>query len=611
MTWADANYSYRQKLTLDTSVLAGDVTDDLPILVKIASDNTDFWSHVETDGDDVRFYAADDSTLLKFHYEKFNHTTDDMIAWVKVTDTFDSGTDIEVYMYYGYADAVDGQGEPNTYNSDFKAVYHLGEASGTIYDSTSNNADSTSETIEAYEQTGNTGDCVDMDNTNSSKILFSSFGSADSSPFKVGNFTLIAWVKPTNNVDSADILRVWGSDHGWLLKYVTAVNQYQFLVGRSGVNSYNTGVNPSTGSWSQIAFVHDETANTIIGYLNGVEQTSTGSVEDIDYSSGITFTPEIGDEVMDGLLDEWKLIGKAYSINELKLLHLSESDALITFGAQETAVATETKTFTVDAILKATFTKEFSSDALLKKTSAKTFLTNALLQKTGVKEFSIDAIVVKTFEKTFSIDAVLQATLTKTFTIDSLLQKTFTKTFSIDAVLQATQTKTFSVDSIVVNRNTKTFTIDAILKVTQTKTFIVGVLLEKPLTSMQDDLASVFSDIPFERQVTWVRKTLTEDEFGRESASSDEFSQTISVVLQSITERDREVTGLGISVKGLKKAYVKHIYLTNAGSKYVEVGDFITDPKGTEFIVVKVAGKRKGQSTEIFRKVIVKKTGED
>lgn len=153
------------------------------------------------------------------------------------------------------------------------------------------------------------------------------------------------------------------------------------------------------------------------------------------------------------------------------------------FTADAILQAVASKGFTVDAILKAIQTKTFTLDAHLRKTSTKPFTVDSILKAVYTKTFTADAVLTTATTKTFSVDALLKATgLTKTFTTDAYLQSTSTKTFTVDSYLQKTQTKTFSVDAYLQQAQATSFTLDAYLQATQTKTFTVDAILSSVAT---------------------------------------------------------------------------------------------------------------------------------
>lgn len=124
--------------------------------------------------------------------------------------------------------------------------------------------------------------------------------------------------------------------------------------------------------------------------------------------------------------------------------------------------------------------------------------------------------------------------------------------------------------------------------------------------TMRTDFDTILSDQPFEEAVTWERKTPTENEMGREASSSTDWSVSINILIQPITERDRDIVALGISVTGHMKAYARRRYDVGGGDyQTVNEGDYITDAASQLYIVEKVIGKFGGGS-EVYRKLILR-----
>ena len=91
-------------------------------------------------GYDIGFYADSGGTIkLKWQVEKYDGTTGNLIAWVKIPSV-SSSTDTVFYLMYGNsAINTDQSDPPNTWDSSFKAVWHLGNGSTlSLNDSTSN-----------------------------------------------------------------------------------------------------------------------------------------------------------------------------------------------------------------------------------------------------------------------------------------------------------------------------------------------------------------------------------------------------------------------------------------------------------------------------------------
>ena len=80
------------------------------------------------------------------------------------------------------------------------------------------------------------------------------------------------------------------------------------------------------------------------------------------------------------------------------------------------------------------------------------------------------------------------------------------------------------------------------------------------------------------------------------------FSRCIEMLVQPLTEEDRNIIGLGVGVTGYMKAYCKADY----GGVAPDVGDQIETYDGLVFVVDQVEGKWGGRSA-VFRKLILRR----
>ncbi len=132
--WWDANWHYRKKITIDSNMIPADLTD-FPVLLNFF--DSDVANKAQADGDDIAF-ADKNGVQLNHEIEKFHSST--LTAWVKIP-TLLSSQDTYIYMYYGNAVAENQQNPSGVWDSNYMMVQHLSEASGTHYDSTSNDND--------------------------------------------------------------------------------------------------------------------------------------------------------------------------------------------------------------------------------------------------------------------------------------------------------------------------------------------------------------------------------------------------------------------------------------------------------------------------------------
>lgn len=117
MAWL-TGWSYRKEITLNRA--SGAVTNYQMLLLVgesagASGENVDCNTHCQTDFDDLRFTAADGTTLLDYWIESLTGTTPNQLATVWIE--FDSiGTGATTfYMYYGKADAAAVSSGANTF----------------------------------------------------------------------------------------------------------------------------------------------------------------------------------------------------------------------------------------------------------------------------------------------------------------------------------------------------------------------------------------------------------------------------------------------------------------------------------------------------------------
>ena len=73
-SWWNPEWTIRKKITVDTTATGGAITEPIGtalVLIRLHDGNFQFLSG-KPEGDDLRFVAADDKTLLPYHIEKFD-----------------------------------------------------------------------------------------------------------------------------------------------------------------------------------------------------------------------------------------------------------------------------------------------------------------------------------------------------------------------------------------------------------------------------------------------------------------------------------------------------------------------------------------------------------
>lgn len=269
-------YSYRRKITVDNTKVAG------------SSDFTDFpalfygtYSYLATvanggkvtssSGNDIRFETTG-GTKLDHELASYSATTGAIEAHIRIP-TLGATADTEIYVYYGKSGASAEQNPTGVWGSSYKAVWHLNEASGTIADSTSNNVDSTSQTITAYGSTGEISKAVDV--TGSSDTI--NFG--DVLDLGLSDVTISMWLKTSQTpANYAFTLSKSFSAGG---KYRYAVGMYGnpakpriFLQGNGGSDiDFSGGTTINNNAWHLVHYTFDRDGNATI-YVDGASDGS-------------------------------------------------------------------------------------------------------------------------------------------------------------------------------------------------------------------------------------------------------------------------------------------------------------------------------------------------
>ncbi len=343
-----SGFGARQKGTLDTTQLGSDVDANHTILYYLDPSNTEFWT---TDtlgtGNGITFAQSDETTEYDFNVEAFDDADNNAWFWVEVTETFTSASDLETFIYYDGAD-VDNSDGIGAFPSTYTSVWHLQETSGTLgADSTSNGFDLThvnTPTLNVQSQIdkGVTYTAASSEHSLNSTLLDAGANAVSFS----------FWVKQPNewnssstpsemlfqkdNTDDSDILKMQWRTNG------TILFQYLETDGSTAHNLFTSKTIWAANTWFHIVGTYDSVGNVMNFYIDGsitgggtlsepMTALAAGTHADFFISSR-----ETAGDFANHTLDEFKVFsGTALSADEAELIFLSESNQLITFGAEE------------------------------------------------------------------------------------------------------------------------------------------------------------------------------------------------------------------------------------------------------------------------------------
>ena len=139
--WYSTSWEYRKKIEISLNSEISSDLSNFPVLVSVT--DSDFIKATESDGTDIIFTANDGTTKLAHEIERYDSSTGEVIAWVKIsTLSASSGTDI--YIYYKGVEEIDTS---SVWDDNYRLVYHLNQTStGTeneFYDVSDNGNDGT------------------------------------------------------------------------------------------------------------------------------------------------------------------------------------------------------------------------------------------------------------------------------------------------------------------------------------------------------------------------------------------------------------------------------------------------------------------------------------
>jgi len=268
--WWNSGWSYRKEITIDHTKVTGSLTA-FPVLIEVT--DGDLASKAQTDADDIAFTDGN-GTKLSHEVEFYNGTDGHLVAWVNVP-SLSSTVDTVLYMYYGNAGAANQENVTGTWDSNFMMVQHLSEASGTQYDSTSNDNDGTvtgatqgaSGKVDGADSFDQNGDYVSVPHSNT----ITGFTSAMTASVWVKLENITVWQAIINKYDTAGT----PAQRSWYLDFRASPMTFGFSASPDGVNLNTTtaAYTVSRSTWYYVVVVWQ--SNQIPKfYVNGQQRTT-------------------------------------------------------------------------------------------------------------------------------------------------------------------------------------------------------------------------------------------------------------------------------------------------------------------------------------------------
>lgn len=113
--WWDTSFIYKMPITIDNTQANSATATEQQILVEISSTTVSFWSHVMSNGSDIRFIDANNTTRLNHWTQYFNYTSQIAQIWVQV-NTIPKNATTAINLYYGNSSANDLSNATTTFS---------------------------------------------------------------------------------------------------------------------------------------------------------------------------------------------------------------------------------------------------------------------------------------------------------------------------------------------------------------------------------------------------------------------------------------------------------------------------------------------------------------
>lgn len=311
------DFNFFKKITINHNNVSG--TDDLidfPLMLSII--DADLHDKVQSDGDDIAFWNGLEWLHHEIEYfsQNYNSYYAKLVAWVRIP-VLSSTTDTVIYMYYGNPTLTSRQDPLGVWGSDYEAVWHLDESSGTgayIQDSSSNYHDGTPTGTQFYS-TGKIDGARDFVGNGDNRIEV-----VRGSEILNGDdrFSFSFWIYPNYATDSE-----WQTAGERPVFYkLTSVRYNRIWCWPSGEGTFQPdidfvthptsymGVTIYRQQWNYITYTYD--GNDLKSYING-QHAGTDNIGN-DWLETDSSSFRLGtDNTFKGYLDEFRVMKKSWS----------------------------------------------------------------------------------------------------------------------------------------------------------------------------------------------------------------------------------------------------------------------------------------------------------
>jgi hypothetical protein len=351
MAWL-GTWAKRKKIEIDNTNIDSSLTHfPLPIFLGTSvgqnnEDTTPIFDEVGSSWQKIAVTKADGTTELYVEKEKWDSGAEEAVLWVSKSDwSISNSSKTTIYIYYDSTQSdnttyvADTGSRTEVWDSNYKAVYHLGESSGSAVDSTSNNNNGTFNGDLPTPISALIGEGQDLDGTGD-RITIADSTSLD---FGTGDFTISAWGKPDGALDIFGQRQDSSNQQRAYIQTDKTFRGYLYLSSSIVVEVIN--LNALISNWGDpvnLDWVCDRDDSNYL-YKNGSSETlSTNTTDNGSNNLNLTGSNEIGsfgDSYGDGAIDEVRISDTARSSAWIKADYHAQTDDLIDWYAEEERAA--------------------------------------------------------------------------------------------------------------------------------------------------------------------------------------------------------------------------------------------------------------------------------
>jgi len=346
-----SDWDHRREITINSSQIDSDLTH-FPITLFLGSsvgegsgDVSSIFDEVGNNSQKIAVTQGNGTTQLCCEIETWNATSKEAVLHVsRDAWNISSSVNTSIYIYYdntqdnntGYIGAIGTTAGETVWDANFKAVYHMVDATiSTVLDSTNNNNDGTKKG--ANEPVGATGKVGQGQ-------LFDDGEISTSGAYNDNGYTISFCSYPTDIISSLYVAAGNADIRAVILGYQdNNFNIYNkgYPTGTAG----DTQVAATINTWQHIVYGSDGT--DVLAYKDGanvIDVTANLNTNEMDeFSIG---RHPLGTHPYAGTLDEVRISNTLRNAAWIKATYNGLWDTLLTWGTEQSFTATPTAQFT-------------------------------------------------------------------------------------------------------------------------------------------------------------------------------------------------------------------------------------------------------------------------